>query len=42
MQQQLRVLAIIAIELGKSILFMLPAAVSPDSITVIIALLNSL
>jgi superfamily II DNA helicase RecQ len=42
MQQQLRVLAVIAIELDKSILFMLPAAVSPGSVTVVIALLNSL
>jgi superfamily II DNA helicase RecQ len=42
MQQRLRVLAVIAIGLGKSILFMLPAAVSSSGVTVVIAPLNSL
>jgi superfamily II DNA helicase RecQ len=42
MQRRLRVLAVIATGLGKSLLFMLPAAVSLGGVTVVIAPLNAL
>lgn len=42
MQRRLRVLVIMATGMGKSMLFMLPASVSPGGVTVVIAPLNAL
>lgn len=41
-QRRLRVLAVMATGTGKSMLFMLPASVSPGGVTVVIAPLNAL
>ncbi|KAE8822995.1 hypothetical protein HRS9122_10470 [Pyrenophora teres f. teres] len=42
MQRRLRVLVVMATGAGKSMLFMLPASVSPDGVTVVVAPLNAL
>ncbi|KAL5370900.1 hypothetical protein DPSP01_014611 [Paraphaeosphaeria sporulosa] len=42
MQRRLRVLIVMATGTGKSMLFMLPASVSPDGVTVVVAPLNAL
>lgn len=42
MQRRLRVLVVMATSTGKSMLFMLPASVSPDGVTVVVAPLNAL
>ncbi|PVH91867.1 hypothetical protein DM02DRAFT_734000 [Periconia macrospinosa] len=41
-QRRLRVLVVMATGTGKSMLFMLPASVSPDGVTVVVAPLNAL
>ncbi|KAF1933797.1 uncharacterized protein M421DRAFT_396097 [Didymella exigua CBS 183.55] len=42
MQRRLRVLVVMATSTGKSMLFMLPASVSPGGVSVVVALLNAL
>jgi superfamily II DNA helicase RecQ len=42
MQRRMRVLVVMATGTGKSMLFMLPASVSPDGVTVVVAPLNAL